>query len=266
MEIPVLKSVTCSVRKQVAHIEIGTGNTGNMMGTPAYKDLLEAVRWAASERRARVVVISGNPNFSIGGDWAAHRERDVQNFRDHLAVLFDISVKIRTMGRPVIAMVRGRCTGGMHQLAALCDLTIASDNAIFGQHGCRTGSFPAFWGTQILPLLVGEKRAREIIFMCWDYPAQEALSMGLANRVVPDDQLETEVERWCERLREMSPRSLRIAKTSLNFGSDQRWPGAWHARDVLAEFAGSDEWEEAISSYLENRMPSWFEDVETAER
>ena len=258
MAIPELQFVDCSLRDQVAYIEVGTGNPGNMMGTDTYTDLYQAVRWAASERGARVVVISGKPNFSIGGDWAAHKQRDVQSFRDHLALLFDISLKMRTSGKPIIAMVRGRCTGGMHQLAAICDLTIASENAVFGQHGCRTGSFPAFWGTQLLPLLVGEKRAREIVFMSWDYTAQEALQMGLANRVVPDDQLEAEVERWCERLKEMSPRSLRIAKTSLNYGSDQHWAAVWHARDALAEFSGTDEWKEAIDSYLGKRPPAWL--------
>jgi 1,4-dihydroxy-2-naphthoyl-CoA synthase len=258
--VPQFESVSCDLRRRVAHIVVTTNRPGNMMGTDTYTDLFNAVRWAASERRARVVVITGRPNFSVGGDWAAHKERDVQSFRDHLALLLDISIKVRTMGRPVIAAVRGRCTGGMNQLAAQADLTIASENAVFGQHGCRTGSFPAFWGTQLLPLIVGEKRAREIVFMSWEYTAQEALSMGLVNRVVPDGQLEAEVERWCERLIEMSPRSLRFAKTAMNYGSDQRWAGVWHGRDALAEFAGTPEWEEAIDSYLEKRPPRWAED------
>ena len=185
------------------------------MRTDAYTDLLAAVRACASDREVRVVVLTGDgPNFSVGGDHRRHRERDAHDFRVHIGILLDIASSMRTMGKPVIAAVRGRCTGGMNQVALLCDLTIASDTSRFGQYGARSGSLPSVWGTQLLPLAVGEKRAREMVMMCWDYSAAEALEMGLVNRVVPDGDLETEVRRWSDRLLEMSPRSLRFAKTS----------------------------------------------------
>src|SRR3712207_6244929 len=147
----------------------------------------------------------------------------------------------------------------MNQVALLDALTIASGNARFGQHGARLGSLPSLWGTQLLPLAVGEKKAREIVFMCWEYSAEEALSMGLVNRVVEDAELEAEVRRWTERLLEMSPRSLRFAKTSLNFGSDLHAAGVWHGRDALAEWAGSEEQREAVESWREGRRPRWAE-------
>jgi enoyl-CoA hydratase/carnithine racemase len=253
-------SVEAVLERGVATLRIGTGRPENQMTTDTYRDLLAATRWAADEPRVRVLVLAGaGADFSVGGDHARHRERDVHDFRAHLSILLELATSLRTNGKPVIAAVRGRCTGGMNQVALLADLTIASENARFGQHGARLGSLPSIWGTQLLPLVVGEKRAREIVFMCWEYSAEEARQLGLVNRVVPDDELETEVRRWADRLLEMSPRSLRIAKTSLNFGSDLHAAGVWHGRDVLAEFAGTAEQREAVDSYLEGRPPSWAE-------
>lgn len=252
-----LESMTCELKEGVVRIVVATGRDANRMTTGTYEELHTCLRWAGSQRGARVVVLTGEPDFSAGGDWELHRVRDRQNFRDHLLLLFDISVAMRTMGPPIIAAVRGRCTGGMHQVSLLADLTLASDDAVFGQHGCRTGSWPIFWGTQLLPRIVGEKKAREIVYMSWEYSATEALQIGLCNRVVPKEELGEEVGRWCERIKLASPRSLRFAKTSLNVGSDLNWAGIWQARDALAEFAGSEEWNEAIDSYLEEREPQW---------
>jgi enoyl-CoA hydratase/carnithine racemase len=257
-EPPVLGSVASHLTRGVATLRIGTGRAENQMTTDTYRDLLTAARWAADEPAVRVVVLTaGGPDFSVGGDHARHRERDVHDFRAHLAVLLELATVMRTMGKPIIAAVRGRCTGGMNQVALLADLTLASTTARFGQHGARLGSLPSLWGTQLLPLVVGEKRAREIVFLCWEYTAQEALAMGLVNRVVEDDELEAEVRRWTDRLLEMSPRSLRFAKTSLNLGSDLHAAGVWHSRDVLAEWAGSAEQREAVDSFLEGRRPAW---------
>jgi enoyl-CoA hydratase/carnithine racemase len=164
---PDLEHVSCELENGIVRITFRTGLDDNKMTTGTYEELLAALRWAGSHRDSRVIVLSGEPNFSAGGDWALHKARDAQNFRDHLSLLFDISIVLRTCGRPSIAAVRGRCTGGMNQVAAICDLTIAADDATFGQHGCRTGSYPIFWGTQLLPRIVGEKRAREIIYMSW---------------------------------------------------------------------------------------------------
>jgi len=252
-------AVTARLERHVATLIIGGVGEENVMLTDTYKCLLEAVTWCASDPEVRIVVLTGaGANFSVGGDHSRHSERDVHDFRNHLAVLMNIATTMRTCGKPVIAAVRGRCTGGMNQVALLADLTIASETAKFGQYGMRSGSLPALWGLQLLPLTVGEKRAREIVYMCWEHDAAEALQMGLVNRVVPDAGLEAEVERWCDRLLEMSPRSLRFAKSSLNLGSDMRSSGVWQTRDALAEFAGTEEHKEAIASYIEQRPPSWY--------
>jgi 1,4-dihydroxy-2-naphthoyl-CoA synthase len=259
---PAFGSVEARLERGAAWLRIGTGRPENQMTTDTYRDLLAAAHWAADEPAVRMVVLVGaGEDFSVGGDHARHRDRTVDDFRAHLAVLLELATTLRTMGKPVLAAVRGRCTGGMNQVALIADLTIASRTARFGQHGARLGSMPSLWGTQLLPLAVGEKKAREIVFMCWEYTADEAREMGLVNRVVADDELEAETRRWCERLLEMSPRSLRFAKTSLNFGSDLHAAGVWHGRDALAEWAGSPEQREAVDSYLEGRRPSWA-DVE----
>lgn len=255
---PALGSVEVRLEHGIATLVIGTGRPENQMTTDTYRELLAAARWTADEPRVRVLVLTGaGADFSVGGDHGRHRARDAHDYRAHLGILLELATSLRTNGKPVIAAVRGRCTGGMNQIALIADLTIASETARFGQHGARLGSLPSLWGTQLLPLAVGEKRAREIVFMCWEYGAEEARAMGLVNRVVPDGQLEAEVKRWAERLVEMSPRSLRMAKTSLNFGSDLRAPGVWHGRDILAEFAGTPEQREAVDSYLEGRRPAW---------
>lgn len=252
-------AVRAHLRRHIATLVIGGVGAENVMLTDTYKCLREAVEWGASDPEVRIIVLTGvGENFSVGGDHSRHSERDVHDFRNHLAVLMSIATTMRTCGKPIIAAVRGRCTGGMNQVALLADLTIASQTAKFGQYGMRSGSLPALWGLQLLPMAVGEKRAREIVYMCWEYGATEALQMGLANRVVPDDELEAEVARWCDRLLEMSPRSLRFAKTSMNLGSDLRSSGVWQTRDALAEFAGTEEHREAIASYLEDRPPSWY--------
>lgn len=252
-------AVSARLHRHVATLTIGGIGEHNMMRTDTYASLAEAMEWAATDPEVRVVVLIGaGEHFSVGGDHGKHAERDVHDFRAHLSLLIGIATTMRTSGKPIIAAVRGRCTGGMNQIALIADLTIASETARFGQYGMRSGSLPSLWGTQLLSLAMGEKRAREMVYLCWEYDAQEALTMGLVNRVVPDDRLEAEVARWCDRLLEMSPRSLRFAKTSMNLGSDLRSAGVWHGRDALAEFAGTGEHREAIASYLEGRPPSWY--------
>lgn len=244
----------------VANIVVHSGRSENKMTTGTYGELRDALEQVTEDRRCRVIVIKGEPIFSAGGDWESHLDRDAHGYRAHLRLLFDIAIAMRTSGIPVIAAVRGRCSGGMHQLHLLADFTIAAEDATFSQHGCHAGTFPAFWGTQMLPAVVGEKRAREIAMLSWEYDAQEALAMGLCNRVVPVDGLDAEVRRWCDRLIEASPRSLRYAKTSLNYGTDLRWPAAWHARDSVAEFAQTPDWKEAVEAHIAGRRPSWARD------
>lgn len=252
-----LTEVLYGRERGVVTITLNRPEADNTMTTRTYLEVREALRAAEADEEAGVLVLTGagSKAFSVGGDFQAHKARTPANFRRHLGVLMDVAVLIRNCGKPVIAAVNGLCFGGAHQMVLLCDLTIAAENARFGQHGVRRGTAPIFWGTQLLPRIVGEKRAREIAFLCFEYDAQEALRMGLVNKVVPQEELMAETRRWCDRLLQMSPTGLRIAKTSLNYGSDQHYAGVWHAREMLAMVAGTAEFAEAVDSDREGRPP-----------
>ena len=130
--------------------------------------------------------------------------------RMHFAQLLECAQSIRNCCKPVIAAVNGRAIGSGNQLQLLCDLAISSDKAVFGQHGSKRSGAPLFWGTTLMSMFVGERKAREIIFLSREYSAQEALDMGLVNKVVPHDKLYDEVKEWCDEILTLSPTSLRI--------------------------------------------------------
>src|SRR5215472_8665000 len=164
---------------------------------------------------------------------------------------------IRDVPKPVIARVPGYAIGGGNVLATLCDLTIASDKAIFGQVGPRMGSVDPGFGTAYLARCVGEKKAREIWYMCRRYTAQEALAMGLCNVVVPHDQLDAEVAKWCEELMEKSPTALAIAKRSFNADSENiRGIGALGFQ-ALALYYQTEESKEGAAAFREMRKPDF---------
>jgi dihydroxynaphthoic acid synthetase len=160
---------------------------------------------------------------------------------------------IRHIPKPVIAMVNGYAIGGGHVLHVLCDLSIAADTAVFGQTGPRVGSVDAGHGTGYLARLVGEKRAREIWYLCRQYSAQEALAMGLVNRVVPLAHLRGEVEQWCRELLEKSPTALALAKQSFNIDSEQRAGVAQFAHTALGMYYETEEAMEGRDAFVEKR-------------
>ena len=168
-----------------------------------------------------------------------------------------LSMVMRGCGKPVIARVRGFAIGGGNELNLLCDLTVASEDSTFGQVGPTMGSVPIWWGTQMLPRLVGEKRAREIVMLCERYTAAEALAMGWINKVVPAQELDEAVDAWCRRLLEMSPQALRVAKLSLNYESDQLWPSVLHGYQMISFIHGTDEFHEGAQAFLEKRKPDF---------
>jgi naphthoate synthase len=164
---------------------------------------------------------------------------------------------IRRIPKPVIAAVNGYAIGGGHVLHLICDLSIASETARFGQVGPRVGSYDAGFGAAYLIKVVGEKKAREIWFLCRQYTAQEALKMGLVNAAVPADKLEEEVDKWCKEILSLSPAALRAMKASFNAASDFIYgieniamTGVWH-------FYKTEEATEGRNAYLEKRKPDW---------
>jgi len=195
------------------------------------------------ERGAGGYATDERPAAGAAGAGAPSRPMDVEAL--HTA--------IRHIPKPVIAMVNGFAIGGGHVLHLLCDLSIASENAVFGQTGPRVGSVDAGHGTGYLARVVGEKRAREIWYLCRQYTAQEALQMGLVNKVVPFRELRAEVERWCRELLEKSPTALALAKQSFNIDSEQRAGVAQFAHTALGLYYQTDEAMEGRNAFVEKR-------------
>jgi len=169
----------------------------------------------------------------------------------------DLHVQIRRCPKPVVAMVAGYAVGGGHVLHVVCDLTIAADNAKFGQVGPRVGSFDGGFGASVLSSLVGPKKAKEMWFLCRMYPAEEALEMGLVNTVVPLDRLEEETVSWCREMLEHSPFALRLLKASFHAHEDGFAGIQQLAHDTNLLFYGSEEAQEGRDAYKEKRKPDF---------
>jgi naphthoate synthase len=169
----------------------------------------------------------------------------------------DLHVQMRRLPKPIVAMVAGYAIGGGHVLHLVCDLTIAADNAIFGQVGPRVGSFDGGFGASVLSDLVGPKKAKEIWFLCRQYPAEEALRMGLVNTVVPLDRLEEETVQWCEEMLALSPFALRLLKASFHAPEDGYAGIQQLAHDANLLFYGSEEAQEGRDSYKQKRKPDF---------
>jgi 2-ketocyclohexanecarboxyl-CoA hydrolase len=165
---------------------------------------------------------------------------------------------IRDVPKPVIARVRGYAIGGGNVLATLCDMTIASENAIFGQVGPKMGSVDPGFGTAYLARVVGEKKAREIWYMCKRYSAQEALAMGLVNTVVPDEQLDAEVAAWCSELNKRSPTAIALAKKSFNADTESIRGMGGVAMQALRLYYGTEESQEGVKALNEKREPDFM--------
>lgn len=221
-------------------------------------ELKEAFEDAGFDDNVGVIVLTGagDKAFCTGGD-----AKDVApgraGYSPEVKKIVDVHRLIREAPKPVIAAVNGYAIGGGHVLHLVCDLTIASETARFGQAGPRVGSFDAGFGTAYLARVVGEKRAREIWFLCRQYSAQEAYDMGLVNKVVPADSLEEEVKSWCREILALSPTCLRYLKASFNQFTDSIYGIEAIAMDALWQFYETDEAREGRAAFLEKRTPDW---------
>ena len=208
----------------------------------------------------RVVLLTGagDKAFCSGGDMHVKGHGGYIDGQGvpRLSVL-DVQMQIRRLPKPVIAMVNGYAIGGGHVLHVVCDLTICSENAIFGQTGPKVGSFDAGFGSSYLARIVGQKKAREIWFLCRQYNAEEALQMGLVNKVVPLEQLEDECVEWAETMMERSPLALRMIKAGLNAELDGQAGIQEFAGDATMLYYCLDEAQEGGKAFLEKRKPDF---------
>ena len=208
----------------------------------------------------RVVLLTGagDKAFCSGGDMHVKGHGGYIDGQGvpRLSVL-DVQMQIRRLPKPVIAMVNGYAIGGGHVLHVVCDLTICSENAIFGQTGPKVGLFDAGFGSSYLARIVGQKKAREIWFLCRQYNAEEALQMGLVNKVVPFEQLEDECVKWAETMMERSPLALRMIKAGLNAELDGQAGIQELAGDATMLYYCLDEAQEGRKAFLEKRKPDF---------
>ncbi|MBQ9559110.1 MAG: 1,4-dihydroxy-2-naphthoyl-CoA synthase [Bacteroidaceae bacterium] len=258
----------------IARITLNRPQVRNAFTPRTTWEISDALLYCREARSVRVVVLTGAETprkegqtdeewlktqaFCSGGDMNV-KGRGGYVGKDGVPRLnvLDVQKQIRSLPKPVIAMVNGFAVGGGHVLHVVCDLTIASENARFGQTGPKVGSFDAGFGSSYLARIVGQKKAREIWFLCRLYSAQEALEMGLVNKVVPYDRLEDEVVEWAETMMKRSPIALRMIKAGLNAELDGQAGIQELAGDATMLYYFSDEAQEGGRAFLEKREPNW---------
>jgi naphthoate synthase len=244
----------------IAKITINRPEVRNAFRPKTVMELIDAFSRARDDSSIGVIVLTGEGEkaFCSGGDQSVrgHGGYVGDDEIPRLNVL-DLQRLIRVIPKPVVAMVAGYAIGGGHVLHVVCDLTIAADNAIFGQTGPRVGSFDAGYGSGYLARIVGHKKAREIWFLCRQYNAQEALDMGLVNTVVPYEQLEDETVQWCMEMLEMSPTALRFLKAAMNADTDGLAGLQQMAGDATLLYYTTDEAKEGRDAFKEKRKPDF---------
>ena len=245
---------------QIAKITINRPEVRNAFRPQTVKELLEAFELAHEDERVGVIILTGEGDlaFCSGGDQKVrgHAGYIGQDGVPRLNVL-DLQKKIRSLPKPVVAMVAGYAIGGGHVLHVVCDLTIAADNARFGQTGPKVGSFDGGLGSSYLARIVGQKKAREIWYLCRQYDAQQALDMGLVNTVVPLADLEKETLQWCREMLAHSPIALRCLKSALNADCDGQMGLLDLAGNATLLYYMSEEGKEGKQAFLEKRKPDF---------
>jgi naphthoate synthase len=244
----------------IAKITINRPQVRNAFRPQTITEMSGAFNDARDDAQIGVVILTGEgpEAFCSGGDQSVRGEA---GYVDHHGIarlnVLDLQRQIRTLPKPVIAMVAGYAIGGGHVLHVICDLTIAADNARFGQTGPRVGSFDGGYGASYLARIIGQKKAREIWYLCRQYDAQQAFEMGLVNTVVPLDKLEEETVAWCRRILEHSPLALRCLKASLNADCDGQAGLQELAGNATLLFYMTEEAQEGRNAFLEKRQPDF---------
>jgi naphthoate synthase len=245
----------------IAKITIDRPEVRNAFRPETLIELSDALERAREDTSVGVIILTGEGPlaFCSGGDQnvrgdSGYVASGASVGRFHVT---DLHIQMRRMPKPIVAMVAGYAVGGGQVLHVVCDLTIAADNARFGQTGPRVGSFDGGFGAGLLANIVGPKKAKEIWFLCRQYSAEEALDMGLVNRVVPLAELEEETVAWCREMLQLSPFSLRLLKASFNAAEDGLAGIQQLAHDANLLFYGSEEAHEGRDAYREKRPPDF---------
>lgn len=243
----------------IGWITINHPERHNSFDHETIRELGDAFEAFGFEPAIGVVVLTGagTKAFSAGGYLADLANFSVPKARHLFAASGRTLTLMRHIPQPVIAMVNGFAMGGGNELVIASDLAIASEEARFGQTGPRIGSSPVYGATNLLAMTIGEKKAREVCYMCRQYTAQEALGMGWINKVVPAAELRAEVIRWCEELLDKSPAYLELSKVTSNVWWDMLAPAMAHAQQTLLRLAGGEEMTEGASAFMAKRKPDF---------
>ncbi len=258
--IKAYKDIKFEFYQGIAKITINRPEVYNAFRPETNIEMIEAMDICRERTDVRVIVLTGTGDkaFCSGGDQNVKGKGGYigEDGVPRLNVL-DLHKRIRSMPKPVIAMVNGYAIGGGHVLHVVCDLTIASENAIFGQTGPKVGSFDAGFGSSYLARHVGQKKAREIWFLCNQYSAQEAETMGMVNKVVPLSELEATTISWCQTIMKRSPLAVRMIKRGLNAELDGQAGLMEFAGDATLMYYLMDEAQEGKAAFLEKRDPDF---------
>jgi len=252
------EDILYELRNGAAWITINRPDKMNAFRGRTCDELIQAIQRAAYDPAVGVIVLAGAGDraFCTGGDQSAHAGQ--YDGRGTIGLpMEELHAALRDAPKPVIARVQGYAIGGGNVLCTICDLTIASDKAVFGQVGPKMGSVDPGYGTALLARVVGEKKAREMWYLCRRYSAAEALAMGLVNAVVPHDQLDAEVQKWCDEIMEKSPTALAIAKRSFNMDTAHQAGIAGMGLYALKLYYDTEESREGVKAFQEKRKPDF---------
>jgi dihydroxynaphthoic acid synthetase len=248
------------VRENVAWVTINRPRFRNAFREQTLDEMIDALSSTREDPTITCAVVTGagDTAFSAGGDFTAMMKLNRANAHMWNDRMLGLAMTIRGLPIPVIAMVNGWCMGGGHELALWCDLVIASDNAVFGQTGAKVGACPTVGATQYIPRIIGERLAREMIFLARTFTAEEAVRVGLINKVVPKAQLLEATLEWCERVRAHSSQTIRATKKSLNHESDNLYSSWQQGMELLANIWGTEESIEGMQAFLDGRKPDFM--------
>jgi 2-ketocyclohexanecarboxyl-CoA hydrolase len=255
------RDITYDLGENAVRITINRPEVMNAFRLQTVEELIQAFQQANEEKSVNAVVLAGagEKAFCTGGDQKAHLSEDgLYGPRGTVGMpIEELHTAIRDLRKVSIARVQGFAIGGGNVFATLCDLTIASDKAVFGQVGPKVGSVDPGWGTALLQRHVGEKRAREIWFLCRRYTAQQAYDMGLVNKVVAPEQLDAEVESWAAEINQLSPTAIAIAKRSFNADSENIRGIGFLGIQAVKHYYMSEESKEGVRAFNERRKPDF---------
>jgi enoyl-CoA hydratase/carnithine racemase len=252
--------ISYEVRDNVAWLTIERPEVKNAFREQTLDEIAEAANSTREDPTIAALVISGSGGaFSAGGDFHAMMKLNKANSYMWNDRMMKVAMTLRNLPIPVIAMVEGPCVGGGHELMLWCDLVITAEDATFGQTGARVGACPTVGATQYIAKLIGERRAKEMIFLCKTYTGKEAAEIGLANIAVPAEELRSKVEEVCRQIVGYSSATIRATKVSLNFDSDALYPSWQHGMELLANIWGTEESLEGMNAFLEKRKPDFHQ-------